>query len=498
MATLIMFVIPFAVACETKVFSGFRLDSISLNLDNVKTGYLINEEFTSDGLEVTGLFKKPNGETETHNVKEWCTVDSSEFNNGEAGKYTVNVNCTVDGISKSSSYTVSVLKEAREGLFVTHSDGSRIKTINIDAINPTATINPEDIIVKSVEYGQVKKEITDYSVKVYKEAEEITSYSGLGSGTYQIWVSKESSKVQGFLLEDFVLIYVVENVSDFKFVGGETTQNIGIDTITQTWMYQITHSTSTTPVTLTADDVTVSNFDVLTAGTKKHALVTYVYYKANGEKVELTVEVEYNVIKGENQTVETRSYRYSEIPVHNDNTQLTQEDFVGKNSFLTKIPSGIVNYRDSKTDDGIIQIRGDAFRVTFKGVGTLKISARSTGNANLSSVGVKDSDGNYLKGAFTSSNVQELDYIEGHMYQVTGGYSLITFTISKPGEYIIFTNDNNPEGDAIYNRETRVNNITLNDVYDKTSATSISYDDTAVRSVGNISKANIYYSGSED
>jgi len=496
-----MFVIPLASACSTDSESAvetFTFDSIELNLGSVKSKFYLDEQFNSEGLEVTGIFVGSKGSEEKRDLTGQANVDSTSFNGSVKGKYEIKVSATSDGVTKNASYSVEVLNERREGLLVTHPDGSRIKTINIDASNPTASIDPSDIVVNLIEANQNKGEITDYDVKVYKEADEITSFTGLGSGTYQIWVSKESSKVQGFLLEDFVLIYVVENVSDFKFVSGETTQNIGIDTITKTWTYQITHSTSTTPVTLTADDVTVSNLDVLTAGAKKHALVTYVYYKANGEKVELTAQVEYNVVQGENQTVEKLSYSYSEIHEYDDKTQLTQEDFIGKNSFLTKLPGGIVTYRNSSVDGGIIQIKGDALRVTFKGVGTLKITARSTGKSNLSSVGVKDSEGNYLKGTFNSSDVQELDYIEGHMYQVTGDYSEITFTISEPGDYTIFTNDNNPEGDAIYNRETRVDALALNDVYDTTSATSISYDDTAVRSIGKISKANIYYSGSEN
>ncbi|MDE7082250.1 MAG: hypothetical protein K2O89_00920 [Clostridia bacterium] len=504
MAALMMLVIPLAAACNTDEFSGLTLETITLNLDNVKMAYYLGESFTSEGLEVTGTFKNKDGGTETKSVTDRVSVDSSAFKNNELGRYTINVNCTIDSVTKSSSYVVGVVNndlDLREGLYATHSDGTRVKTININANTPTATITPTDVIVKSVEFGQVGSVINDYDLKVYKEAEEISSYTDLGSGTYQIWVSKESKMKPGYLLEDFVLIYVVENVSGFKWVGGETSQNIGIDVISKTWTYQITHATSPNdPVILTAADVSISPLEVLEAGSNKYAEVKYVYYKANGERVELTTRVKYDVTKGENQTIERRAYSYADITGHVENDVLTQEDFTGANAFLTKLPAGIVTYRDANTDSGIIQIRGEALRVTFKGVGTLAISARSTGSANLSSIGVKkaNSTDKYLTGIYTSTDVQLLEYVEGPMYQVTGNFSLITFTISEPGDYIIFTLDNNPEGDAIFNRDTRVNSIVVNDVFDTTSTASISYDNAAVRSVGKIDSINLYNDGSKD
>ena len=170
------------------------------------------------------------------------------------------------------------------------------------------------------------------------------------------------------------------------------------------------------------------------------------------------------------------------------------------------MPAGIVNYRlawkneaTHEYSDGAccVDVRGDALSVTFNGVGTLEVRARSTDNSNLSSIGLKrytsDTEYEYIAGTYSSNNVQTLDYVEGPMYQVTGdGYSSITFTIDKAGVYIICTNDNNPEGDEIFNRNTRIQGIVMNDIYDTASTASIADVTSTLSAVGKIGNFDLY------
>lgn len=454
---------------------------LELNTSQVKKVFLMNQdEFNSDGLTATATTIKPGAENISKDVTNAITLDSSKFDNTKVGTYPITATYVEGLVTRTSMYEVEVM-EPREGLQVTLADGAiaaedlqegTTDTIALSTAKPTSGFNPSNITVKTVDaYGNVSAQplsSSEYTLKVYKEDTEITSYSNLGAGTYQIWAYKKAPIAQDYEMSGFALIYIVDNLKTFEFTGGVTSQEIGIDEMSSGWTYKATYETGK-EVNLTAENVVVSNLSTLTqTGTSSNPDATRTAYasftdvNAKGEKITKTVNIPYTVVQG-NKIRNVNNYDYSKIPVKDkDNTPLTQADFADvANSFIT-LAGGTVNYR---TGNACIEIRYDALQVTFTGVGTLVIEARSTGNSNVSSIGVKGADGKYVAGTFSSSDVTELTYPNGKAYQVTGGYNAITFTISKPGTYTIFTLTDDPEGSSTYNRTTRINAITKTDIY---------------------------------
>ena len=98
-----------------------------------------------------------------------------------------------------------------------------------------------------------------------------------------------------------------------------------------------------------------------------------------------------------------------------------------------------------------MEIKGEALTVTFTGTGTLTIGAASTGGSNDSSIGVKDSTGSAVEAATASTDG----------YYVVHGTSetLLTFNITAPGTYTIWTNTTD------YNRATRISSLGVVDNY---------------------------------
>ena len=80
------------------------LQSIVLNIDNVKTEYERGELFVYKGLVVTAKYSKGEDKVVTGKAK----VDSSAFNNKADGKYTIIVSYTEGEITKTANYEVIV------------------------------------------------------------------------------------------------------------------------------------------------------------------------------------------------------------------------------------------------------------------------------------------------------------------------------------------------------------------------------------------------------
>ncbi|MBD5585128.1 MAG: hypothetical protein HDQ88_08600 [Clostridia bacterium] len=502
-SAVLAFSIPLATACDTSEDGKPQeeLLSITVNSDSVRKEYYVGEDFTSAGLTVTAEVKNLNNETETRNITNEVVIDSSAYNKNEAGEYAIVVSYTMGEITKSQPFSVTVM-EIREGLYV-EIDGVTEKTIYLDANNKSAEIDLSKVVVKKVEYGKVLDgDIKDQcTLTVYKEDKKIEApYTGLVSGTYQVWASTPAKEVPTYTLEAFARIYVVEEVveNSFKFVSGKTTQNIGVDEMTETWTYEIQYASSETSASLSYEDVTVSGVNTLTEGTR-NATVTYTYIKPDGNTTQLSVSVPYTITKGANQIKAENIYKYSKLPnelktAANDKKQLTQSDFSDDaNSFLT-VGSGEVTIRPEQ-DGGVIEVKYDALSVTFKGVGTLEISVRSNSTGNLSSIGLKCFLGltedeeeiyEYVSATYNSANVTPLEFEAGNMYEVTGkDYITLTFTISHPGTYTLFTSVISPDGALLYDRPARIDGIIKTDVYENTSATN-------AISVGSLSDINLY------
>ena len=140
------------------------------------------------------------------------------------------------------------------------------------------------------------------------------------------------------------------------------------------------------------------------------------------------------------------------------------------NSFITLLIAGdsANQYRNS---NNCFEIKGDALSVTFTGVGYLEVAFACPNSADttFSRVGVKNSEGNYLKAASTggavlvsapdSDDSENLTIIGAYQNSATSAVTL-KFEIKAAGTYKIcspFT--------AAQNRGARITKITVSDYY---------------------------------
>lgn len=485
---------------------------LTLNLGDFTTVYLVNSELDSfNEITATATTVRPGTDDVTEDVTADVVWNTEAVDKTKEGEYPVTATYeTPDGVRRSASFNVSYV-ESREGLNVSLRSGVT-DTIILDATTTSATIDISQIEVRKVdEWGKLIEGsagvVTGYTTRLYKEASLIpapssgTQYTNLSSGTYQIWVEKESDTNPGYTLSGFALIYVVEDLvaGSFKKTSiNDTAFRLGVDTLSRNWKYEVQLSSSGVK-TLTAADVSVTGIDCLTettGSTTRNAIVSYTYYDAKGVAKIQRITVPYTVKKDASQVLETNSYSYSAFNVGTDSRiPLTSADFVGVNAFLSVGPNATSVDARPATDSGIIEIKGEALQVTFKGVGTLEISARSTGESKHSNIGLKDKDGNFLAGIISNNaeNAFELDYADkGVMYDVSGSNKAvptIKFIVYEPGTYTIFNYNLDPEGSGTYNDYTRLYSIVKTDVYDNTARTATS---TAFRSVGKYSEINLY------
>ena len=466
---------------------------LSFDLTGVKTSYLVGEELDLTGYKVNATTRETGKDPVTEDItsSENLTVDVSSYDKDKEGTYPIKATYTLPGgVIRTASFDVTSVY-TKEGFKVTLADGVS-DTINLTAEAPTATIDPSKIEVRRVDaYGVVIDEpvspsdYENYTVEVYRENEKITSYTNLESGTYQIWVTADSKTVEGYKLSGFALIYVVEDVvaNSFKKTStGDTEQNIGVDTMSANWTYEIRYATDPdTPVAVSADKVTVTGLNTLNAnsGTATATYINLPPFFTNGRQYSQSVSVPYTVVQGDNQTKDEQAYSFAALPECTvDSKPLTQEDFTGVNSFLTVVAGGTLNQRPdlSKNTDNRIEIQGDALQVTFNGVGTLSIKARGAGNSAIAVIGVKRTEGEtdkYMSASYSSYatyTATELTYAQGKMYEVKGkidDLQFITFVIDKPGTYTIFTVTAGPDGEETYTKMTRIYEIEKVDIYDK-------------------------------
>lgn len=489
LAALMLMIVPFA-ACTVDEGEPV-LDSIELDTSNATTALFLGDEFTTGGLVVNAKLKRANsGAIETRDVTSAAVIDHSAYDAmTESGNCDIKVSYTLNSVTKEESYRLTVLTEKKEGLAVSLSAGVA-DTINLTAESKTASIDVTKIDVKKVDIlGNVTEEnVTGYTVELYNGDTKVEApYTGLGEGTYQIWATKKADLVTDYDLTGFALIYVVDSLANFEFVGGNTQQEMGIDTISSTWTYKATYATGK-EVPLTSKDVSVGALSTMSATTSaRQATVTYTYVNAKGVEEVKSVKVPYTVVQG-NKTRDRYSYAWSEISGKSDGAAMTQAEIdsdCGGKPFLTVVEGGTVNYRKTSSVE-CIEIRYDALKVTFNGVGTLAIAARSTSNANHSSIGVKGEDGKYLSATSDATTTVEMTYPEGKMYDVTGNVATITFTITKPGTYTIFTNDIDPDDNALFLRTTRITGIEMSDVRDSGA------NSAAVNTIGSVKEITLY------
>ncbi|MBE6136797.1 MAG: hypothetical protein E7176_00170 [Erysipelotrichaceae bacterium] len=154
-----------------------------------------------------------------------------------------------------------------------------------------------------------------------------------------------------------------------------------------------------------------------------------------------------------------------------DKAQINNATFAETaNSFLTVGDSTKVTYR---TSGSCIETKDDNLTVTFVGTGTITISFASTGGSNISALGLKDSEGNWIAGTTTDAtliaegvqggktgSLANYTAEEYGAYSVTGStYVTVTFTIEEAGTYTISAPS------TTNGRGTRINSIVMVDNY---------------------------------
>lgn len=328
--------------------------------------------------------------------------------------------------------------------------------------SPKRTIPTSDISVSLVDRAGNKKtlEKEDFTLTYYKGKEQINSMANLSDGgAYNIWATVETET--GVTLEGFVVVYLVEDVSSFKrndeFVGDSTvTQDLGRDVISDKWNYDVTYSSGRKETVNVRTDprITRTGFSTYIAGSGKTSNVKFSYTNCIGEENSFEDNVMYTVNKKENSDVVYNAYSFEDftanltemgVDVSASTIKLTQENFTGRNAFLTLL-DGTVNYRGTQSDSKngglkLIDMRGEALSVTFEGEGIIEIKGRSNGESAYSAIAVLDEAGEYMTAIYTPSKYISKDDND-NIYAITGSsMNTLSFEIPKAGKYTIVTID---------------------------------------------------------
>ncbi len=482
-----------------------KVSEASLTVDTaaVKTRYLTGETLDKTGLKVYSNILAP-GATEptVTEVTSSASVNWNAVDLTKEGEYTVSVTARIGGSNLNASFTVSVITP-RNGLDVQLAEGVE-SVINLTADNPTASINPDAIVVKQSDafgiLGDTPLTAAQYDVKVFNKQEEVTDFTALKGGVYQIWASlKENPEIEGF-----ALIYVNNEIVDIEFTGGDVKQMAGsVDNITPTWTYLATYVNGDTKV-VKASEVTVENFNPKTVG-KNTATVNYTDANAQGVEKTVSTTVDYEITSAEG-AIEY-SFSYSELQATilaalkaadstvtavPDKTGLKQEYFnSASNRFIGLI--GTLDKNDQyRSSNGCFEVKGEKIALTFLGTGTLTVGFASTGGKNESRLAVIDSEGNILTANVGGTTANKVDGEEG-VYTVTGtSYATVTYTITEPGVYKITTTPG-----SFTSRGARINQIDMVDVVEGSEVPPTS--DTVVQSVNfsNVATVDVIAAGTE-
>ena len=440
------------------------LAKIELDLTKVKTKFYTDDkkvdEFSDDGIAAKATIwnKTTKAWEEKSLTKADLVIDSSAFKK-EIGEYDIIVSYTYEGITKSASYKVYFLASL-DGLSVELAEGVA-NTYDLTAANPTVEIDVSKIVVKEANRdGSIGKVVTDYTVKLYRGSEEVPLTDGkatVGVGAYNILVTKESEIHAGFVRAGFVVIYVNDELVDFKWKSGDLKQEKGPDVISDTWVFEATYVSGVVKEVRAKDcDYKI---DTWTMANDAKVTVSYTDYNAYGVATTKTVDLVYNVTLKYGATTYTLDLSKIDLA---SGTALTQDHLVGYNSFLT-VGSGNATYKVDKGNTFIELAKSKSLQVTFSGTGHITIGFASTGGTNWSSVALKDPDGKYVAATFNAGEgeavVAKADPDLAGAYLVYGVTAVeFTFTITKPGTYTITCADN-----SSYGRACRIYSLTMLD-----------------------------------
>lgn len=242
----------FAVALFALVGCGgtsYELQSIQVDATEAKTEYTIGEQFTSEGLKVTAnRLNTDDGSEETVDVPlSDVSIDSSAFNSSAAGEYTITVSYTLDEITESDSYTVTVAvatqttlvnislntDAAKTSFFVGEeysSEGLAVSARLRQVTGGSVSVNTVDVAISDVVVDS-----SEYNASQVGEYEIVVSYTAYGStqeATYtvtvvnevrinSIFVDYENAKLDYNIGDAFTAENIVITITEYNFKTNE-------------------------------------------------------------------------------------------------------------------------------------------------------------------------------------------------------------------------------------------------------------------------------------
>ncbi len=310
---------------------------------------------------------------------------------------------------------------------------------------PTVTIPTNDISVKLARVDEsLVKDITDYTLEYYKGGEKLDNLENLGGGAYNIW-AKATVDIGGEQVEceSFVIVYVIDDLDTLKWnktaEGTVSTQGKSvIDRMSDTWSFTATYKSGKTETVRLGENCFLTGLDTNKETAGSVATATYTVYNSKGVSISKTASVFYTVTAAQNNVV-TSVYDFNGLKASLTAEQQALGTYVlpvgplGGNEFMTVLGENVAWYRGG--NNNLLEMQNDAFKVSITGVGTITIGVDSTNSTNISSIALKDSQGNLIEGTPGADCVEKDD--DDNAYSVRGKGGLISFIILTPGEYTI-------------------------------------------------------------
>ena len=169
-----------------------------------------------------------------------------------------------------------------------------VTSVEID----TSKIEVREVDEKGVAFGDPIA-ASDYTVKLYNGNTEVNLTDGKATvsdgGTYQVWVYKNSSRVENYTCKGFARVYVMNDLLSMQVKSSSVTTQVAgrEDLITDTWSFTLTYN-NWNKKELSASDVTITGFNPKKSGVGE-ATATYTEVNAKGEYVSISRSVSFEV-----------------------------------------------------------------------------------------------------------------------------------------------------------------------------------------------------------
>lgn len=248
LAVCMIFTLCFSLGCSTKK----ELNSIELDTSNAKIEFSLGEEYRPTGLKVKANYKS--GKSEIINTNA-VSIDTGDYNPYDKGTYDITVSYTSEGTTAKATYQVKVIDALFGGLGVTLKKGqNNLRTLSKSMQTVDFTYAYSWIEVRkpdengNIDLDSAPLSRNSYTVKIYRNGDEVTELGALKRGVYQIVASMYDAK-EDYTYEGFTFVVVFDDVESIVFKEGKTSQDKGLkETMTPTWKFTVTYNSGDTEV----------------------------------------------------------------------------------------------------------------------------------------------------------------------------------------------------------------------------------------------------------